>query len=108
MALWDGRADKTSTATNLDWSNPDGNLWVAAANGDYAGMVEFVDGHFSVRNSTGAVVAMCTSIPEAQAALTRHLDTPASLASAVISPVTGRSRFGRAPRPAYLRETLAA
>jgi hypothetical protein len=108
MAHLHGRADTDITTTDLDWSNPDSNLWVAAADGDYAGLVEFVDGHFSVRNSTGVVIAVGTSIPDAQAALARHRSSPESLATAVISPVTGRSRFGRAPRPAYLRDSLAA
>jgi hypothetical protein len=108
MALSDGRADTRSTPTNLDWSNPDSNLWVAAANGDYAGLVEFVDGHFGVRNSTGAVVAVCASIPAAQAALARHRDAPGSSAETAVSPMTGRSRSRRAPRPAYLRDPLAA
>jgi hypothetical protein len=108
MARFDGRSARDTTVTDLDWSSPDSNLWVAAANGDYAGMVEFVDGHFSVRNSTGAPVAVCTSIPEAMAALAQHLDSPSSITASVVSPLTGRTRFGRAPRPAYLRDTAAA
>ena len=108
MSLFDGRVSRTTSAPALDWSTPDSNLWVAASNGDYAGLVEFVDGHFNVRNSTGAIVAVCTSIPDAQAALARHCDAPASITASVVSPVTGRSRFGRAPRPVYLRDPLAA
>ena len=108
MALFDGRSSQEISITTLDWSNPDTNLWVAAAHGDYAGMVEFVDGRFSVRNSTGEMVAVCTSIPEAQAALARHRDSPASITAATTSLLSGRSRFSRAPRPVYLRSTLAA
>jgi hypothetical protein len=108
MALVNGRTETDMTTTDLDWSNPDSNLWVAAADGDYAGLVEFVDGHFSVRNSTDVIIAVSTSIPDAQAALARHRSSPASIATAVTSPVTGRSRFGRASRPGYLRDSLAA
>ncbi|ANP74564.1 hypothetical protein [Cryobacterium arcticum] len=84
----------------IAWYNPEGNLWVAAANGEHAGMVEFVDGHFTVRSSTGSVVAETSSIPAAQAALARYIDAPTS--------VPPRSFFRREPRPVYLRDSIAA
>jgi hypothetical protein len=102
-------ANRTTTGTtDIVWSTPDSNLWVATADGEYAGLVEFVDGHFSVRGSTGSVVAECSSIPAAQAALTRHIDTPTSLAATMLNPATSRSFLCRTPRPAYWRDTLAA
>ena len=87
-------------ATDIAWYNPESNLWVAAANGEHAGMVEFVDGHFTVRSSTGSVVAETSSIPAAQAALARYIDAPTS--------VPPRSFFQREPRPVYLRDSIAA
>jgi len=91
----------TNTPTiDIAWYNPESNLWVAAADGEHAGVVEFIDGRFSVRNSIGEVVAEAVSIPDAKAALARHLSTPAA--------VPARSLLERMPRPTYLRGPLAA
>jgi hypothetical protein len=111
MPIFDSRT--TQGTTDIVWSTPDSNLWVATANGDYAGLVEFVEGHFSVRSSTDSVVAVCSSIPTAQAALVRHVETPPSIAAAVLNnaalhPASPRSFLCRTPRPAYWRDTLAA
>jgi hypothetical protein len=95
---------ETHTA-DIAWYNPESNLWVAAFQGEHAGVVEFVDGHFSVRNSTGAIVAETTSIPAAQAALALHLQAPAAVPSRTVPP---RPIFKRAPRPVYFRGALAA
>jgi hypothetical protein len=105
MSIRDSRT--RGTATDIVWSSPEGNLWVASANGDYAGLVEFIDGHFSVRGSTGSVIAECSSIPAAQAALARHIESPPSIAAAVLNPESPRSFLYRAPRPAYLRDLAA-
>jgi hypothetical protein len=111
MPIFDSRTTKGTT--DIEWSTPDSNLWVASANGDYAGLVEFVDGHFSVRGSTGSVVAECSSIPAAQAALARHIESPPSIAAAVLktavlNPASPGSFLCRTPRPAYWRDSLAA
>jgi len=87
-------------ATKIAWYNPESNLWVAAANGEHAGLIEFVDGHFTVRGSTGSIIAQTSSIPAAQAALAEHLESPAS--------VPDRALPLRQPRPTYLRHSLAA
>jgi hypothetical protein len=107
MTTFNLRSGPDTLATDIVWSSPETNLWVATANGDYAGLVEFVDGHFSVRSSTGSVVAECSSIPAARAALAQHLDTPLSIARSTFSPTAPRSFFNR-PRPTYLRDSLAA
>jgi hypothetical protein len=107
MTTFNPRTARDTLATDIVWSSPESNLWVATANGDYAGLVEFVDGHFSVRSSTGSVVAECSSIPAAQAALVQHLDTPLSSARSAFGPTAPRSFFSR-PRPTYLRDSLAA
>lgn len=102
------RFGENSPSTLIEWAAPESNLWIATANGDCAGLVEFVDGHFSVRSNTGAVVAECSSIPAAQAALTRHLESPMSLSRSPFGGAAPRSFFNRAPRPGYLRDSIAA
>jgi hypothetical protein len=69
MTMFDTRRDAVSTTADLAWSNPDFDLWVATVGGDYAGMVEFTEGHFVVRDAMAAPIATCSSIPEAQATL---------------------------------------
>ncbi|WEO77319.1 hypothetical protein BJQ94_18525 [Cryobacterium sp. SO2] len=96
-----------NTSTHIAWYNPESNLWVAAANGEHAGLVEFVDGHFTVRSNTGSVVAETTSIPAAQAALAQHIDALANHGDESAA-VPTRSFFKRVPRPVYLRGSLAA
>jgi len=108
MTVFGSRTDRNTRATEIEWTSPATNLWVATENGDYAGMVEFVAGHFSVRSSTGTAIAECTSIPAAQAALAQHLASPHSVARAAFNLAAARAVLGRAPRPAYLRGGLAA
>ncbi|MET0954390.1 MAG: hypothetical protein ABWY68_00475 [Cryobacterium sp.] len=108
MTVFGSRLGKNTRATEIEWTSPATNLWVATENGEYAGMVEFVTGHFTVRSSTGSPVAECTSIPAAQAALARHLASPVSVARAALNQATARAFLGRVPRPTYLRGGLAA
>ena len=68
MTIIDTRSHDTAVA-GLSWSSPDKDLWVANLDGDYAGMVEFRDGHFIVQNHLGETVATCSSIPTAMEAL---------------------------------------
>ncbi|QYF73159.1 hypothetical protein [Cryobacterium sp. PAMC25264] len=89
------RSRTDAPTVDIAWYNPEINLWVAAANGEHAGMVEFVDGHFTVRSSTGSIIAEASSIPAAQAALARHIETPTA--------VEPRPFNKRDPRPFYLR-----
>ena len=100
MTLLSTRPGTDARPIDIAWYNPESNLWVAAANGEHAGMIEFVDGHFSVRNNTGEVVAEAISIPDAQAALAHHLAAPV--------PAQPRTFLKRMPRPVYLRGPLAA
>ena len=100
MTLLNTRPGAEAHPIDIAWYNPESNLWVAAANGEHAGMIEFVDGHFSVRNNTGEVIAEAISIPDAQAALAGHLAAPV--------PAPPRALVKRMPRPSYLRAPLAA
>jgi len=94
------RPGTDTPSIDIAWYNPESNLWVAAADGEHAGMIEFVDGRFSVRNGTGEVVAEAVSIPDAQSALAHHLATP------VAAPE--RTFLQRMPRPISQRGPLAA
>lgn len=100
MTLLSNRPGTEARTTDIAWYTPENNLWVAAANGEHAGLVEFVDGHFIVRNSTGDAIAEAVTIPDAQAALARHLDEPGAAPARLFAQ--------RMPRPVYLRGALAA
>ena len=63
----------TGTESVIEWTSPDAELWVANADGEYAGMVEFIDGRFEVRNAIAGSVGAATSIPEARAMLEDHV-----------------------------------
>jgi len=80
------------------WTNPDTGLWVATINGDYAGMIEFTDGRFVVRDATGVVVGYATSIPAAK----QTLISPAQTRFTRTGPL---AMIGRAPRSGYRRST---
>lgn len=51
------------------WASPETDLWVASRSGEYAGMVEFRDGHFVARDSTGGSLGEFSSIPAARDAV---------------------------------------
>jgi len=108
MTVFGTQSGGENRSTAIHWSSPAGNLWVATENGDHAGLVEFVNGHFSVRSSTGSVVAECSSIPAAKDALAVHLAAPDSGTRSTFNLATSRTFLGRVPRPGYLRGSLAA
>ncbi|WP_291056933.1 hypothetical protein [Herbiconiux sp.] len=41
------------TSVPLSWTNPESQLWIANRQGEYAGMVEYADGHFLASGSRG-------------------------------------------------------
>jgi len=108
MTISESQTRKNGRAAEIVWSSPASNLWVASSNGDYAGMVEFVDGHFSARSSTGALISVSTSIPAAQAAVAEHRETPLTLVRSALNLDAHRSLLSRAARPGYLRQNLSA
>jgi len=69
MTAVDIRINEAAQPVDVVWANPDNNLWVATVDGEFAGMVEFSDGHFVVTDHAGSTVATESSIPAAQAAL---------------------------------------
>ena len=72
MTVLDTRLTAAVPTVDVTWASPDNGLWVATINGDYAGMVEFADGHFVVSDHTGTVLTTTSSIPDAQSALSTH------------------------------------
>ena len=112
MTLFDIRADKDAASATISWTKPDTNLWVATVDGEYAGMVDFVAGHFEVSDHQGGIIGVHTSIPEAQAALAAHANAqtlPAAvrLLNAFKSASGPSPLLDRRPRPAYQRGKVA-
>ncbi|PRY64297.1 hypothetical protein B0I08_1134 [Glaciihabitans tibetensis] len=67
----------------VTWMAPEDNLWVASVNGEYAGMVEFFDGHFVARDSSGHELSSHSNLPEAKAVVDERMTTAPSLLVAV-------------------------
>jgi hypothetical protein len=111
MTIFDSRTSSKVVPAEISWTTPDENLWVATVDGDYAGMIEFDNGHFLVRNKTNNTIATRISIPTAQDALTDHVRSRALPAAArffnALTQSERRSPFlDRRPRPGYARGKL--
>ena len=104
MTLFDTRVQAVEASADVVWSAPDTDLWVATVNGEYAGMIEFTDGHFVVRDHAAAIVATCASIPAAQEALATHAASARSRShDALGQAIAALAPRPRLARPAYLR-----
>jgi hypothetical protein len=79
IGLTGGETGSTSTLPQVLWSSPEENLWVANRNGEYAGMVEFVDGHFLSRDNTNALLGIEVSLRDAKAAVRTQREPGAGL-----------------------------
>jgi hypothetical protein len=95
----------------LSWTSPEDSLWVANVSGEYAGMVEFADGHFLVRDSTGHELGSHSNLRDAKALVADRAQAP-TLMSAVqdtIQQITG-SIVSTLPKatPHYHRSPTAA
>ena len=79
--------ERTRTATEASarvlWSSPEQNLWVANREGEYAGMVEFANGHFLARDRTGNFIDAFTDVPSAKTAVISRAAVRNSLRGAV-------------------------
>ena len=111
MTTLDSRTSSKVAPAEISWTTPDTNLWVATVDGDYAGMIEFDNGHFLVRNQTNSAIATHISVPRAQDALAEHLRARALPAAArllnALTHLDTRSPFlDRRPRPGYARGKL--
>ncbi|MCU1404533.1 MAG: hypothetical protein JWQ43_836 [Glaciihabitans sp.] len=108
MTLFDTRPVTNAAPVEIVWSTPDRNLWVAMVNGDYAGMIEFTDGHFVVRDMANHIVATAVSIPAAQYLFAQNLGSrPRSAAARLVSSLASGTHRGAFldlhPRPGYVR-----
>lgn len=111
MTIFDNRTSGNVAPAEISWTTPDTNLWVATVNGDYAGIIEFDNGHFLVRNKTNHTIATHASVLRAQKALAEHVHSRSLPAAArflnAITQLDKRSPFlDRRPRPGYARGKL--
>jgi len=76
------------------WTSPEAKLWVATRGEDFAGFVEFREGHYEVTDGRGAQFDARATLHEAQAVLTRA-NTPVKLPMGLtsIAVVTGIAAF---------------
>lgn len=97
-----------TAAADILWTNPDTNLWVATVAGDYAGMIEFSDGHFVVHGHTGTEIATFSNIPAAKSALIEHTCSRTApkavrLLNSLKASVSANPFADHTPRPVYAR-----
>lgn len=76
------------------WAEPESKLWVGARDGEYAGMIEYAEGHFVCTGPTGEPLGSASDLTQAMSVVTsrrpQHRVTDAvlsnvALASAVIA-----------------------
>jgi hypothetical protein len=51
------------------WSQPADELWIGSVGGEFAGMIEFADGHFVATDRTGVLLDNFSGIPGAMNAV---------------------------------------
>jgi hypothetical protein len=61
--------EERPTAIALVWAQPADDLWIASAGGEFAGMVEFGDGHFIATDRTGVLLDTVSGVPGAMHAV---------------------------------------
>jgi hypothetical protein len=108
MTIFDTRSSSTVSPAQISWATPDANLWVATVDSDYAGMIEFADGHFVVRGMKNDTIAVSATIPAAKDAFAQHiqslsLSAPARLLHALTALPARAPFLDRRPRPGYAR-----
>ena len=77
-ALTDARPSKDTTMRLLEerpntteplWAQPADQLWIASVDGEFAGMIEFADGHFITTDRRGGLLDNFSGIPHAMRAV---------------------------------------
>ena len=51
------------------WTRPTDELWIASVDGEFAGMIEFADGHFVTTDRTGGLLDNFSGILQAMQAV---------------------------------------
>lgn len=81
--LTDAEPSVPVAPVGLLWTTPEADLWVANRNGEYAGMVEFVEGHFIARDSTGHFLGTEVSVAGAKLLVRSEADADTGLLGAM-------------------------
>ncbi|MFB2554384.1 hypothetical protein [Herbiconiux liangxiaofengii] len=68
-AIRPSTTDRAAATGDLVWGSPESKLWVASRDGEFAGFVEFVDGHYATVDGTGQSLPPRATLAEAKAAL---------------------------------------
>jgi hypothetical protein len=58
-----------SRTPSIKWDHPDTQVWVATLDGEYLGMIEFVDGQFAANNTVRSSYNRFPSLYEAKMSL---------------------------------------
>ena len=61
--------DDRPVASRLSWTTPAEDLWIASVDGEFAGMIEFADGHFIATDRTGVLLDTVSGVPGAMHAV---------------------------------------
>jgi hypothetical protein len=78
----------------LAWAAPEAKLWVATRGGEYAGMVEYLGGHYECSGATGEQLRSASDLAQAKAIveagrpsgrITEALLSNVALATAVVA-----------------------
>ncbi|MFB2556191.1 hypothetical protein [Herbiconiux liangxiaofengii] len=64
-------APSASIAAPLNWSTPESKLWIAARRGEYAGMIEYTEGHFMATGATGFDLGAFSNLTQAMESVDR-------------------------------------
>ena len=64
-------APVASVAVPLTWSTPESKLWIAARQGEYAGMIEYTEGHFMATGATGFDLGAFSDLAQAMESVDR-------------------------------------
>ena len=87
-------AEAAPVAVEVTWASPEAKLWVGSRRGEYAGMIEYTQGHFVVSGPTGRRLGSCSDLAQAMAVaeqgarhsrLSETLLSNVALASAVMA-----------------------
>lgn len=62
-------AEASSLTSTIKWDHPDTQVWVATLDGEYLGMVEFVDGQFAANDTMRSSYNRFPSLYEAKLSL---------------------------------------
>lgn len=92
------RDDASVSSVPATWTSPEPDLWIASSAGEFAGMVEFRDGHFVAGDRTGNQLGNFSSIPAAREAVDASISASAAPVSTLASRLSRPTDSARALR----------